>query len=183
MYVLDPGSGKFVPFLDGFPAIWFAISPDRQWMAFTDYPGGNLWRSRLDGSEPLQLSTTRGYMQAWSKDSKSLVYTDGHKLNLVPVNGRAPEKLIATGTNKAMPSWTPDGKSVTFGYLDNQDQLVEGIYSVDVATRQVSMMPGSTGHYAPSWSPDGRYLVALAKAPSRMSHTAVAQIYFLQWNH
>jgi dipeptidyl aminopeptidase/acylaminoacyl peptidase len=168
MYVLDPGSGRFVPFLDGFPAVWFAISPDRQWMAFTDYPAAHLWRSRLDGSEPLQLSTTPGYMQAWSKDSKSLVYTDGQKLNLVPVDGGTPEKLIATGTREGMPSWTPDGKSVTFGYLDNQNQAVEGIYNVDVATRRVSMMPGSTGLSAPSWSPDGKYLVALAKTPSRM---------------
>lgn len=168
MYALDPVSGKFVPFLDGLPAIWFAISPDRQWMAYNDYPSGNLWRSRLDGSEPLQLSTTPGYMQAWSKDSKSLVYTDGQKLNLVGVDGGTPEKLIGTGTREAMPSWTPDGKAVTFGYVDSQNEPVEGIYNVDVASRRVSMMPGSTGLSAPLWSPDGKYLVALAKAPSRV---------------
>jgi Tol biopolymer transport system component len=168
MYALDPGSGKFVPFLDGFPAIWFAISPDRQWMAFTDYPAGNLSRSKLDGSDPLQLTTTPGYMQASSKDSKSLVYTDGQKLYLVPADGGTPEKLIATGTREAMPSWVPDGKSVTFGYLNGSNQPVEGIYNVDLATRRVSMMPGSTGLSAPSWSPDGKYLLAFAKAPSRM---------------
>jgi WD40 repeat protein len=168
MYVSDPHSGKFVPFLDGLPAIWFAISPDRQWMAYTDYPAANLWRSRLDGSDPLQLSTSPGYMQAWSKDSKSLVYTDGKKLFLVSADGGTPEKLIATGTGEGMPSWSPDGTAVTFGYVDSHNQAVEGIYTVDLATRRVSLMPGSTDLSAPLWSPDGKYLLALAKSPSRM---------------
>jgi Tol biopolymer transport system component len=30
------------------------------------------------------------------------------------------------------------------------------------------MMRGSTGFYVPSWSPDGKYLVALAQNPARM---------------
>jgi serine/threonine protein kinase/Tol biopolymer transport system component len=168
MHVLDSHSGKFEPFLDGFPAIWFVISPDRQWMAYTDYPGGSLWKSRLDGSEPLQLSTNQGYMQAWSKDSKSLVYTDGQKLYLVSADGGTPKKLIATGTGEGMPSWAPDGKSVTFGYVNGEFQPVEGIYDVDLASGRVSMMAGSTSLSTPSWSPDGKYLLAFAKEPSRM---------------
>jgi Tol biopolymer transport system component len=30
------------------------------------------------------------------------------------------------------------------------------------------VMPGSEGYYAPSWSPDGKHLVAFAQNPSRM---------------
>jgi hypothetical protein len=29
-------------------------------------------------------------------------------------------------------------------------------------------MPGTEGYYVPSWSPDGKYLVAIAQNPSRM---------------
>jgi hypothetical protein len=29
-------------------------------------------------------------------------------------------------------------------------------------------MPGAEGYYVPSWSPDGKYMVAIAQNPSRM---------------
>ena len=39
---------------------------------------------------------------------------------------------------------------------------------LDLATRKISIMPGSEGFYVPSWSPDGKYMVAMAQNPSRM---------------
>jgi hypothetical protein len=39
---------------------------------------------------------------------------------------------------------------------------------VDLATHKVSAMPGTEGYYLPSWSPDGKYMVAIAVHPSRM---------------
>jgi hypothetical protein len=32
------------------------FSPDRKWMAYISYPDGTLWRSRLDGSDKVQLT-------------------------------------------------------------------------------------------------------------------------------
>jgi len=34
------------------------ISPDRQWMAYSEYPSRHLWKSRLDGSEKVQLTSS-----------------------------------------------------------------------------------------------------------------------------
>ncbi len=51
MQVFDPRAGKLVPFLGGLPASDLVVSPDRQWMAYTEYPSGHLWKSRVDGRQ------------------------------------------------------------------------------------------------------------------------------------
>ena len=38
MLAYDPQSKKLAPFLDDLSMLGFVISPDRQWMAYTDYP-------------------------------------------------------------------------------------------------------------------------------------------------
>jgi hypothetical protein len=39
---------------------------------------------------------------------------------------------------------------------------------IDLATRRISDMPRADQYFVPSWSPDGKYMVALAQNPSRM---------------
>ena len=36
---------------------------------------------------------------------------------------------------------------------------------MDLKTREISLIPGSSGIYSPRWSPDGRYLAGLDFAP------------------
>ena len=52
----DAGSKQFVPFLPGVSATWATFSRDGKWIAYSTVPDGNLWRSRVDGSERLQLT-------------------------------------------------------------------------------------------------------------------------------
>jgi dipeptidyl aminopeptidase/acylaminoacyl peptidase len=168
MQVLDPRTGKLEPYLGGLSASEVVISPDRQWMAYTEFPTGHLWKSKVDGSQPIQLTNSPVAAERWSPDGKSLVYTDGYKLYLVSADGGAPEKLIATGEHEVAPSWSPDGKSIAFGYYNFTDQPLGGIFTVDLASRKVSMMPDTLGFQMPSWSPDGKYLAVIAQQPSRM---------------
>ena len=137
-------------------------------MVYSDYPNGDLWKTRLDLSEPLQLTHTGGFRPQWSPDGKWLVYTDAFKLFLISADGGTPEKLIATGEHEIAPSWSPDARSITFSYYNFTDQPSGGIFTVDLATRKVSEMPNTEGLGAPSWSPDGRFMVAIAQKPSRM---------------
>jgi eukaryotic-like serine/threonine-protein kinase len=168
MQALDPRTGKLEPFLGGLAASEFVISPDRQWLVYSDYPSGNLWKARLDLSEPLQLTHTGGFRPQWSPDGKWLVYTDAFKLFLISADGGTPEKLIATGEHEVSPAWSPDGKSILFSYYNFTDQPSGGIFRVDLATRKVSLVPNSDGLSAPSWSPNGKFMVAIASKPSRM---------------
>jgi serine/threonine protein kinase/Tol biopolymer transport system component len=167
MQVYDPGLKRFVPFLDGLAAADFVISPDRQWMAYRDYPRRHLWRSRLDGSEKLQLTDSLAWMPQWSPDSKWIVFSDYKEICRVSVDGGAPEKLTSEGKTEVAPTWWPDGKLISFNDYPQPGQL-PGIKVLDLATRNISIMPGSEGFYVPSWSPDGKYMVAIADNPSRM---------------
>ena len=168
MRAYDPKQNRFAPFLNGMAAQEVVISPDKQWMVYTDYPRHYLWRSKLDGSEKLQLTTSYGMMPRWSPDGRNVVFSDWHKLYLVSAEGGSPEKLIREGDNEVGQSWSPDGQSIAFNEFPFPGQKIKGIKVLDLATRQVSIMPGSEGLYVPSWSPDGKYMVAVAQNPSRM---------------
>jgi hypothetical protein len=112
MQVFDSRAGKLVPFLGGLPASQFVVSPDRQWMAYSEYPSGHLWKSRVDGSEAVQLTDVPAWMEQWSPDGKWIAYSDWRKIYRVSANGGAPEKLMTEGDNEVIPSWSPDGKSI-----------------------------------------------------------------------
>jgi serine/threonine protein kinase len=165
--VYEPKSKLFVPFLDGLAASALVISPDKKWMAYVDYPRHHLWRSKLDGSEKRQLTDIFSSMPQWSPDSTQIVFSDWHQLYLVSVDGGSPEKLIPDPHNEVAPSWWPDGKAIAFNDFPLPGHI-PGIQVLDLTTRKISIMNGSEGFYVPSWSPDGKYLVAIAQNPSRM---------------
>jgi Tol biopolymer transport system component len=167
MRACDPRSKKLLPYLDDLSMIEFVISPDRQWMAYSEYPSRHLWKSRFDGSERVQLTSSTAVMQQWSPDGKWLTYTDFNNVYLVSAAGGAPQKLTPDGAAGVAPSWFPDGKSIAFNNYPYPNKPF-GIHVIDLATRRISDMPGADRYYVPSWSPDGKYMVAMAQNPSRM---------------
>jgi WD40 repeat protein len=116
----------------------------------------------------MQLTDSYAAMQQWSPDGRSLVYTNWQKLYVVSADGGTPEQLIQGGSHEVAPSWMPDGRSIVFNYFPYPGQPLRGLFVVDLASHKVSPMPDTQGYYVPSWSPDGRYMVALAQDPSRM---------------
>jgi len=60
--------------------------------------------------------------------------------------------------------WSPNGKQLVFGrtpFMPGSSEKVD-IRILDVASKQISIIPGSENLYAPRWSPDGQYLAALS---------------------
>jgi serine/threonine protein kinase/Tol biopolymer transport system component len=167
MRAYDPRSKKLLPYLDDLSMIEFVISPDRQWMAYSEYPSRHLWKSRLDGSGRFQLTSSVALMPQWSPDGKWLAYTSFHNVYLVSAAGGDPQKLTPDGIDGVAPSWFPDGKSIAFNNFPYPDKPFR-IHVIDLATRLISDMPGADGYYVPSWSPDGKYMVAMAQNPSRV---------------
>ena len=168
MRAYDPRLKKLSPILDDLSMLGFVISPNRMWMAYTEYPSRNLWKSKLDGSERLQLTHSYAVMEQWSPDGKWLVYSNWKNLFLISSDGGAPEKLTTDGRTPIAPTWSSDGKTIAFSYFPYPDTLPR-IEVIDLATRQVSAMPTGKGYYYPSWSPDGKWLVAMAENPARMA--------------
>jgi Tol biopolymer transport system component/DNA-binding winged helix-turn-helix (wHTH) protein len=167
MRAYDSRSKKLLPYLDDLSMIEFVISPDRQWMAYSEYPSRHLWKSRLDGSEKVQLTSSVALMQRWSPDGKWLAYTNFHNVYLVSAAGSVPQKLTPDGADGVAPSWFPDGKSIAFNNYPYPDKPFR-IHVIDLATRRISDMPGADRYYVPSWSPDGKFMVAMAQNPLRM---------------
>jgi Tol biopolymer transport system component/predicted Ser/Thr protein kinase len=162
---------QFVPYLGGISAGEIDFSRDGQWIAYKAYPDDTLWRSRVDGSEKLQLSSPPMItsMPRWSPDGKQIVFVGASpgapgKLFLVSSEGGSPEELLpADKKNEDDPQWSPDGSSLLFAQyaqFAGGDPSNYSIQKVDLRTRQLSAFPGSTGMWAPRWSSDGRILTA-----------------------
>jgi Tol biopolymer transport system component/predicted Ser/Thr protein kinase len=167
----DPKLKQFAPYLGGISAGEIDFSRDGQWIAYKAYPDDTLWRSRVDGSEKLQLSSPPmlASMPRWSPDGKQVAFVGTSpgtvfKLFLVSSEGGSPEELIpADKQNEDDPQWSPDGNSLLFaqyGQFGGGDPSNYSIQKVDLHSRQLSTFPGSTGMWAPRWSSDGRILTA-----------------------
>ncbi len=55
-------------------------------------------------------------------------------------------------------NWAPDGNSLVFASAEVPHAP---IYIIDLRSKRVSTVPGSSGLYSPHRSPDGRYIAAL----------------------
>jgi Tol biopolymer transport system component len=163
----DEKSGHFVTYLSGVSAEGVNFSRDGEWVTYVAYPEFTLWRSRVDGSERLQLSFPPMWaaLPHWSPDGKRIAFvatTPGKptKIYLISAEGGAPEELFPEGRSQVDPSWSPDGKSVVFG-RDAGTETKE-INFFNLRTKQVSALPGSEGLFSPRCSPDGRYVAAMS---------------------
>jgi len=169
----DPKSGQSVPFLSGISAGELDYSRDGQWVTYISYPDGTLWRSRADGSDRLQLSYAPVFagLPRWSPDGTQIAFIATQtgrpwKIFLMPAQGGTPQELLSETSDEADPSWSPDGKKLAFGRF--WKSRPGGIHVVDLATRQVSLIPGSEKLFSPRWSPDGQYLAALNTESTRL---------------
>lgn len=167
----DTRKKEFVPYLPGISAEDAAFSADGQWLAYTSFPDGNLWRSRVDGSEKIQLTFSAIWAAgpSWSPDGKQIAFSGilpGGVWNayVIPSTGGSPQRLLPSNHLQLDVGWSPDGKSLIFGTLDPD----AGISIVDSRSRQVSTLPGSRGMFSPRWSPDGRYILGTTLDSERL---------------
>jgi Tol biopolymer transport system component len=167
----DPKSREFQPYLGGLSTDTIAFSRDGQWIAYTAYPEGTLWRSRTDGSERLKLTESPGFARypQWSPDGSQIVYIDGAagkpwKIYKVASKGGKIEAVFTDNTSQGVATWSPDGTRIAFGeivvYGVNQKQK-EQIRILDLKQGTAAVVPGSDGMWTARWSPDGRYLSAV----------------------
>jgi Tol biopolymer transport system component len=164
----DAAAKQFVPFLNGISATDVAFSRDGKWVAYTNLADNTLWRSRVDGTERLQLTypPSAATLPSWSPDGSQIAYISGQfgktwKIFLISAQGGSPEELLPEKIGEVDVSWSPDGTQLVFGRVSSYSGTIQ-IQIVDMKTRQASTFPGSTGLFSPRWSPDGRYLAAIA---------------------
>jgi Tol biopolymer transport system component len=173
----DPTSKQFVEYLGGISAEGVSVSRDGQWVAYTTYPEGTLWRSRLDGTERLQLTSLpmSAALPRWSPDASQIAFFSGAtqetlRIYLVPAAGGVPHRATTATTSEADPSWSPDGQQLVFGNTPSLSSAGTSptLQQLDLKTGRVTPIPGSQGLFSPRWSPDGRSIVALSLDSSRL---------------
>ncbi|HEX4543446.1 MAG TPA: winged helix-turn-helix domain-containing protein [Candidatus Acidoferrum sp.] len=164
---------QFVPYLSGVPARYVSFSRDGQWVAYVTMPESILWRSRVDGSERLQL-TLPGMGATdpqWSPDAEQIAFVElipggqTRRIYLISSAGGTPEATTGEAFDALWPGWSLQGDSLLFqrGSIAPSGKGEHiGIYQIDLKTKQQSLLPGSEGFQEPARSPDGRYVAALA---------------------
>jgi Tol biopolymer transport system component len=164
----DASRNEFVPVVPGLSASDLEFSADGKWITYISIPGGKLFRARADGSEKLQLTSGSGLaaLPRWSPDGKTIAYVslkpgESWKLFLIPAKGGVPQAVSAESGSQIDANWSADGKRLMFGDF-NHDAAGLSIRILDFKTHKTTMLPGSEGLFSPRWSPDGRYLAALA---------------------
>ena len=197
----DGKSGQFVPFLGGISAEYIDFSKDGQWVSYVLYREGTLWRSKVDGSERLQLTYPPMYplLPRWSPDGKKIIFFEfalsGDKparIYEVSPDGGSPQQLLPDDHSQQLdPNWSPDGSKIIFAGESNDPTSV--IRILDVASRQISDLPGSQGLYSPRWSPDRRYISAFSAdsktlllfdfQTQKWTELAYGSLSWLNWSH
>jgi Tol biopolymer transport system component/DNA-binding winged helix-turn-helix (wHTH) protein len=170
----DLKTRELVPYLSGISAEFLDFSKDGIWVTYVTFPEGILWRSKLDGSQRMQLTSApmSAALPRWSPDGKRIAFMGkvpgrSWKIYIVPFDGGSPEPLTQDERDEMDPTWSSDGNSVVFGESFDSSQPTH-IYAIDLRTRSVSTLPGSDGLFSPRWSPDGRFIAALGPRASKM---------------
>jgi eukaryotic-like serine/threonine-protein kinase len=127
-----------------------------------------LWTSQADGSQKIQLTYPPDHaaLPRWSPDGKQIAYMGSAlgkpwKAYVISAEGGSPEDLLPGSSTEGDPAFSPDGTRVVFSTGEPGTQKKSDIRIIDLATRQITAIPGSDGLFSPRWSPDGRYLAAL----------------------
>jgi Tol biopolymer transport system component/DNA-binding winged helix-turn-helix (wHTH) protein len=166
----DEKTHRFEPFLKGMSAEFASFSRDGKSVAYAAFPEGGLWKANSDGSGRTQLVSPPIYAAnpQWSPDGSKIVFFDVHDLDktasyiVSAAGGESPRKLLPDSTGvDGDPTWSADGKKILFAVRDARGN--GDIRVLDLATAQVTVLPGSEGLYSPRWSPDGQTIAAEAR--------------------
>ncbi|MEP7324605.1 MAG: hypothetical protein ABI836_01540 [Gemmatimonadota bacterium] len=153
-------------------------SPDGQWILFSgpDAASGTtqIYRIRPNGTGlELLTDTLPGYSADadWSPGGDQIVYV---RLRFNPVGYGSSQWAVTmdlatrtetvvvdstSGFNGRSPSWSPDGKTITFlGSNPNQPSLW-AILGLDLNTGDYSFLADAQGNRPAIWSPDGTMLL------------------------
>lgn len=99
------------------------FSPDGQWVAYVTFPDQILFRSKVDGSERVQLTypPTHPFNPRWSPDNKTIAFYEGTvgkapKIFTMSFEGASPRPLLPDDPGEQFDSnWSPDGSKIIFG--------------------------------------------------------------------
>jgi DNA-binding winged helix-turn-helix (wHTH) protein/Tol biopolymer transport system component len=170
----DPVRKEFIPYRGSAPMFDFAFSRDGAWVAYVG-AGESLWRSKIDGTEALQLTSPplRALRPRWSPDGYHILFMGSREgtqssAYVISANGGGAVPVLKEGTgNFAQADWSADGNTVVVDALMGSGPA-EGVLMVDLQSHGQVQIPESKGKVYVRWSPDGRYLAARSEDEKKL---------------
>jgi len=162
----DAKSKQFLSLLPHVAAFSPTFSKNGEWVAYTVFPDHALWRSRTDGTDPLQLTfpPAQVFYPAISPDGTRVVYsTSAGATCVISMEGGTPQTLVQADTHSAR--WSPDGSRLVF--VDSSIPGRSSIQLFDLHTGKRSVVPGSQGFYTVRWVADD-LLVAITEDSKKL---------------
>ncbi|SDF29615.1 winged helix-turn-helix domain-containing protein [Terriglobus roseus] len=157
-----------------------SVSHDGEWIAYTLHPEGSLWKSRLDGSERIQLSAPGEFAKfpQWSADDRTLIYVrernGENTIGRVNAAGGGARTTVAAIRDVRQIAYSPSGETVAFESQSGGNRLESAIFTLTLGDQKVEALPGGSGLSSPKWSSDGRYLSAVSNDQSKLKLFDVA---------
>lgn len=158
----------FQAFLHSISGEYLSFSRDGGWIAYSSTVDQTLWRSRIDGTDAVQLTKPPMLVElsAWSPDGQTIAFMGQepgkpYRIFLIGRDGGVPEEASGGTDNQGAPTWSSDGRALVYGNLFCEEKEDCWIRRVDLTTRRTKPIPGSLGLRTARWSPNGKYVAAL----------------------
>lgn len=147
----DEKSREYVPFLGGISATDPTFSRDGKWVAYRSFPDMNLWRSRIDGSDRLQLTyqPTKVFYPFLSHDGTRVAFGTPNGVFVIGINGGQAERV--EGSHQVHcddGAWSPDDRYLALGC---NHQAAVDIRLFDLRLRKMTVVPGAQGTRGALW--------------------------------
>ncbi len=167
---IDPKTSVKTAMLAESGATDMDFSLDGQWVVYAARENGTLWKSRIDGSNRVQLTAggSGAFAPHWSPDQKQILFTGflldkQPRLYVVAASGGSPKNVLPTNNKWSSVSgdWRTDGRQIVLDVQDTESGKEPNIRILDLDSNQLTELAGSEGLLEPRWSADGRYIAAL----------------------
>jgi Tol biopolymer transport system component len=174
---IDPKTSSRTALLTDSGATDMDFSLDGKWVVYTARENGTLWKSRLDGSGKLQLTTkaTGAFAPHWSPDQKQILFTGflldkQPRLYVVSAQGGVAKSVLPPDNKWASVSgdWRTDGRQIVLDVQDTESGGEPSIRVLDLESGTLTQLAGSEGLLQPRWSADGRYIAVLNPAKKQV---------------
>jgi dipeptidyl aminopeptidase/acylaminoacyl peptidase len=167
----DSKTHRFESYLNGISTSSFEFSRDRKWVAYVSYPDMSLWRSRVDGTDKMQLTfpPSRAYGPRWSPDGSQIAFMDvrfGHAWAVSVISSSGGPLQSFPGSD---PNWLPEGRSIICSRSRPDDKApLAGIFRIELESGKSSFIPNSQGRFSPRVSPDRPYIAAFSQTATEL---------------
>ena len=164
-----------------------SVSPDGQWVAYSDQPDGSLWCSKTNGQSRVRLASSplRGSLPRWSPDGKQILFAgarEGQASNIYMISpdGGFLHPVLPSGWEGSEADWSPDGYRLVVSMRNSKTQPIPALFTYEPTTGIYKAVPDGENLSGPRWSPDGHFIAALDESKQEIM---IFDVRKGQWFH